>query len=221
MNSRGSLWWPKKKLEQFESHWYLRPEEQVVLEICCSTPTERSLFFICFYFQEQTRPCERTRVGFYSWISLRLWFVKRTRLGLLWSFLIPVWSHSCVLLFIIASPSLEGTGNKYSQACNKSGSSICIINFKRAHISLQMMNRGSLLKIISSLVSGAGRQTALPDWLLHYSSLNQSEEYKWRDRAPFWTSDNEIEADALVFPGDGNSNKYPSQRWAQRHKPHR
>lgn len=82
-----------------------------------------------------------------------------------------------------------------------------------------MIGRGSRLEIIQSLVSEADGQTALPDELLHYSSLNQSEEQKRRARLHLWTSDSENRSrcisagpGTLVIPGDGNSNKYPAQR---------
>ena len=130
-----------------------------------------------------------------------------------------------LLLFNIASASLEDTSHTYSQARSESSSSGCIVNFIRAHVSLQMIERGSRLEVIQSLVSEADRQTALPDELLHYSSLNQSEEQKRRARVHLWTSDSENRSrcisagpGTLVIPGDGNSNKYPAQRWAQSQK---
>ena len=130
-----------------------------------------------------------------------------------------------LLLFNIASASLEDTSHTYSQARSESSSSGCIVNFIRAHVSLQMIERGSRLEVIQSSVSEADRQTALPDELLHYSSLNQSEEQKRRARVHLWTSDSENRSrcisagpGTLVIPGDGNSNKYPAQRWAQSQK---
>lgn len=129
------------------------------------------------------------------------------------------------LLFNIASASLEDASHTCSQARSKSSSSGRIVNFKRAHVSLQMIGWGSRLEIIQSLVSEADGQTALPDELLHYSSLNQSEEQKRRARLHLWTSDSENRSrcisagpGTLVIPGDGNSNKYPAQRWAQSQK---
>ena len=73
MNSHGSLRWPKKKLEQFESRWYLRPEEQVALEICRSFIV---FFWVFFYFQEETMTSEGTRLLFLSNYALVLWEKK-------------------------------------------------------------------------------------------------------------------------------------------------
>lgn len=53
MNSNGSLWWPKKKVEQFESHWYLRLWEHIVLLF----PTDKIFPVSCFYFQGQYLAC--------------------------------------------------------------------------------------------------------------------------------------------------------------------